>query len=131
MNAVLRAGTELADLLAAENAALQALALTEAATFAERKAAALSAFAAALQTETPERWSAAERAFAQTLNQRLAALAEQNKRLLERAIKVQNRILDMLAHVVPRALGGQAACYGARGHLASAPMPPVALSARA
>ncbi|MBX5454822.1 MAG: hypothetical protein K6U10_12925 [Acidobacteriia bacterium] len=131
MNAALRAGTELADLLAAENAALQALALSRAATFAERKAAALSTFSAALQTESPERWSAAERASAYALNQRLAALVEENKRLLEHAIKVQNRILEMLARIVPRALGNQAACYGARGRMAAAPMQPVALSARA
>ncbi len=66
------------------------------------------------------------------LARRLEAAAAENRRLLERGIAVQGRVLAVVARAVPRALGASPSPYGARG---TAPPPavraPLALSLRA
>ena len=63
--------------------------------------------------------------------ERLAALAAENKRLLERGLMVQGRLVGLIAAALPKALDC-APRYGARGaFLREATMRPVALSASA
>jgi hypothetical protein len=84
------AAIQLADTLAAENAALRALDLPGAAALLVQKQAALAAFAAARTCGRPAP------ALLPTAI-RLRELAEENRRLLERAITVQTRVLGVLA----------------------------------
>ncbi len=113
----------LSDILAAENAALAALDMKAATALLPAKHAATAALAAAQRLSLPAPPHAAAT--------RLRSLALENKRLLERAMTVQDRLLACIARAMPRALP-QGGGYGARGgpkspHL----LPPVALSARA
>jgi hypothetical protein len=105
------AAIQLADTLAAENAALRALDLPGAAALLVQKQAALAAFAAARTCGRPAP------ALLPTAI-RLRELAEENRRLLERAITVQTRVLGVLAgaarsvNVAPRY--GRSGAYAAR-----------------
>ena len=61
---------------------------------------------------------------------RLGELAGENKRLLERAVIVQGRVIGTVVRAIPKAVGG-APRYGAGGALSeTARMRPMALSAR-
>jgi hypothetical protein len=129
-------GEALAETLEHENVALAAMDLNGAAALYPRKDAAAAAFTAA-QEQFGERMSAAldqeQRRLARALADRLRALAEENRRLLERAIHVQGHVLGTIARAVaqvgPRV---QPPRYGARGTLAETRrQPPVVLSARA
>ncbi|MBL6454078.1 hypothetical protein JMJ55_02010 [Belnapia sp. T6] len=124
MDALLTAGQRLAEALGAENEALAALDLPRAAGLATAKMQAADAFAAAfatarkfgLRAEGPERRQAAE------LTERLQRLGAENRRLLERAIAVQSRVIETIAGAaLPRAGTG---AYGAAGRPAGARQAP-------
>ncbi len=124
---LVQAAITLADILQAENAALTALDLPRAASLFAAKTAAVAGFEAARARAAnhPITGSAAR----DTAN-RLRDAVEQNRRLLERAITVQGRVLATIA----RAARNQATPpqYGARGRPAyRAPIAAVAFSARA
>lgn len=117
---LIEAATALADALDRENAALVALDLAGAAALLEAKQAAADAFAAAqtaMSTPAPPR----------DLAERLRDLADANRRLLERAIRVQGRVLAMVAQALPKP---PAPRYGATGMLAGGAVAPVVMSAR-
>ncbi len=111
----------LADAVAAENAALQALDLPAAAALLARKQTAAASFAAARPAAAP---TPALRAAAI----RLRALADENRRLLERAIAVQTRVLGVLAGAARAS--NPAPRYGRSGSYAARPATGWALSAR-
>lgn len=114
--------TRLAEALQRENTALAALDLAAAGRLLSDKTAALDAFAAACRSGAAPAREAAEQLRAVTLD---------NKRLLERAILVQGRVLGMIARAAPRAVAGAPTLYERNG--AAAPgrrLPAVALSAR-
>ena len=110
------AGATLSATLEAENAALAALDLPRAAALVADKQRAIADLAAA---EAPAANPAAER-----MARRLRALALENKRLLERAIAAQGRVIGIVAQAAAATPDG----YG--GQRRQRP-PPVALSARA
>jgi hypothetical protein len=116
---LIAAGTLLSDALEAENTALIALDLPRAAGMLADKQRALAGLAAA-PTE-PGSHEAAER-----MARRLRALAVENKRLLERAIAVQGRVIGVIA----RASTAAAAPVGYGAARTRRP-PPFALSAKA
>jgi ribonuclease D len=118
------AARELAEILEAENAALAAVDYAGAARLTQAKHSAADAFArASAARESPEA-DAAVRALA------LPQLAETNRRLLERALVVQRRVIQTFARAVPRTPA--APRYGANGTLTQATRTaPVALVARA
>lgn len=86
------AGTVLADTLEAENSALTALDLPRAGAMLARKQRALADLAAAAARAEQPSHHAADR-----MARRLQALAVENKRLLERAISAQGRVLEVIA----------------------------------
>ncbi len=88
---LITAATQLADTLEAENAALGALDLPRAAGMLADKQRAVAELASAQTTPVPN--EAAER-----VARRLKALAMENKRLLERAIAAQERVIGVVAH---------------------------------
>lgn len=122
---LIEAAVALADTLTRENAALLAQDLAGAAAMLERKQAAAAAFAAA-QAE------ASEPAPPDVDRQRLAAqlrdLATENRRLLEQAIRVQGRVIGIVARAAtPRPAMAR---YGATGAVARGAVAPVIVSAR-
>lgn len=129
---LIAAAAALAETLARENAALTALDLAKAGGFLAEKSAAATALAQAVQrTRQSGGLSAAQRPQAERLGARLRELGEENRRLLERAIHVQGRVLASIAKALPRAQG-TAARYGASGHLTGARrVQAIAFSARA
>lgn len=105
------AAARLIGVLAAENAALLALDVPAAAALLEEKLAAARGLAQA---------SAVRPATRQTpelagLALRLRDLAEENRRLLEHAILVQGRVLDMVARAARQGVAQSSGRYGARG----------------
>jgi hypothetical protein len=108
---LIRAAGCLADALAAENAALGALDLPRAAGMLDTKQRAAEAFIAARALAHEGAPAGFDAAAARGVAERLAALAEQNRRLLERAIAVQGHVIATIARAArPAALG-----YGAGG----------------
>ena len=86
------AGTAMVETLEAENSALIALDLPRAgAMFARKQRALADLAAAAARGNTPSN-GAADR-----MTRRLQALALENKRLLERAIAAQGRVIEVVA----------------------------------
>lgn len=132
MDAVITAGTRLAEALKAENEALAALDLTRAATLASAKMQASDAFAAATAAATKigARAVGEERATTAELAGRLQSLGAENRRLLEHAIALQSRVIETIAGAaLPRAA---APGYGALGRMRSLRQAPaLAVSARA
>lgn len=109
------AAVALADTLAAENAALGGLDLARAAALLPAKQRAADAFMsahAAAALLAPQ-----SRAGGGDLARRLAALAEENRRLLERAIAVQGRVVTTVVRALPRPADG--GFYRADGGLAA------------
>lgn len=108
------AARRLADLLEAENAALLALDVPGATALLaakERAAAGLThalAHARPLPDDDPARAAAA----------RLDGLAGENRRLLERALQVQEQVIATLARAAQRAGAQEAPRYGRQGALA-------------
>ena len=134
MDTLIAAGTRLADALLAENEALARLDLPGAAGLTGAKLKATDAFAAAFAAATktgarPE--GAVQRDGAREMAARLEALGAENKRLLQRAISVQSRVIETIAAAaLPRAAQP---IYGAAGRRAGAPRqaPAMALAVRA
>lgn len=112
----------LADTLAAENAALAALDLPAAAALLEEKRRATQSLLSAPPVD------AAHRRAAQQAIERLRGLSEQNRTLLERAIAVQGRVIEIVAGAAVQACA--APRYGAYGPVAGAPPPALALRTR-
>jgi hypothetical protein len=101
-------------LLIEENAALEAMDFARAGALLAPKHAAADALAAA--------WRAADPAIGVTDKmQQLGILAEENRQLLKRAMRVQRRVLDLVARAA-RPPGG-AGRYGAKGQLAPDAVP--------
>ncbi len=120
----------LADTLAEENRALAGLDFGRAVMLLETKQRATDAFAAAHHAATPDAMRT-RRSLVEPLVRRLRDLADENKRLLERAVTVQGRVIGAIAGAIPKTIGG-APRYGSRGALADVSrMRPIALSARA
>ena len=124
MTELMNATVDLASALAAENAALRAMDLPAAAALLTRKQDAAAAFDAA-RKQAPAAGSAALREAAS----RLVAQAAENRRLLERAIHVQTRVLGVIAGAARAA--NPAPRYGRSGAYANRPATGWALSARA
>jgi len=108
---LLAAAARLAQVLTAENAALIGLDIPAAAALLDEKLAAareLSVAAAARPAaqRTPE---------AAGLALQLRDLAQQNRTLLEHAIVVQGRVLDMVAQAARQGAAQAAGRYGAGG----------------
>lgn len=134
MDSLILAGQRLAEALRAENDALAALDLPRAATLATGKIAASDAFAAAYAAQA--RHGAAPggpvRKAAEILTGRLEELGRENRRLLERAVALQSRVIETIAGAaLPRAAAQGYAPAGYRAALAAQRAPALALSARA
>ncbi len=123
MQELLAAMLRLAEALATENAALQAMNLPRAAALLAEKEAALAAFNAA------SRSGPATPALRQAATQ-LKAAADENRRLLERAMTVQTRVLTIVAQAA-RSSKPAPSRYGRTGAYAPPPTAGWALSARA
>jgi hypothetical protein len=105
---------KLAAVLAAENAALTAMDFAAAGALLAPKHAAADALASALRA------SSAQEASPDALME-LGELAEENRRLLNRAMRVQRRVLDLVARA---ARAGQVGSrYGAGGKPAGSGSP--------
>jgi hypothetical protein len=99
MDSLILAGHRLAEALRAENEALAKLDMPRAATLASSKIAASDAFAAAYAAQAkhgaapdgPVRQAAA------ILATRLEELGRENRRLLERAVSLQSRVIETIA----------------------------------
>ena len=134
MDTLLAAGDRLASALLAENEALARLDLPGAAGLSGAKMQATDAFAAAFAAASkvgarPE--GAAQRDGARDMAARLETLGAENKRLLQRAIAVQSRVIETIAAAaLPRAANP---VYGAAGRRPAAPRqaPAMALALQA
>ena len=116
MEALLTAGLRLAETLRAENEALIALDLPRAAGLATAKMQASDAFAAAYAAaaKTGAQAAGPVRQTAEDLATRLQHLGTENRRLLERAITIQSRVIETIAGAArPRNTGPG---YGAAGY---------------
>lgn len=123
---VAEAAEALIAVLARENAALLALDVTSAGALLAEKTRSADRLAAALRAVP----AAPDRAM-RGLGLRLRDLTEQNRRLLERAIAAQGRVLDIIARALPQA-AALPARYGASGSLTQPPrLGAMTLSARA
>lgn len=107
----LQAADNLATVLSAENAALAAGDLAGASAMLAAKTQAVAAFEAVRDEPAPAGPAARE------IARRITILGAENRRLLERAIQVQGRVLEMILRAAPtapdpmgyRALGGNRA----------------------
>jgi hypothetical protein len=131
---MIEAAVALAATLAQENAALAAMDLAGAAGLLAEKEGATMAFTAAQRRaggDPAGPLTGAQRDVAEQLGRQLSDLAAENRRLLERAILVQRRVVGTMVAAVPKAMGG-AARYGATGAMAATRRPPpVVMSSRA
>ncbi|WP_431284173.1 hypothetical protein ACQW02_05010 [Humitalea sp. 24SJ18S-53] len=132
MQSLLSCGIRLAEALRAENEALAAMDLAQAATMTDAKMAATDAFAAAWNSARhagPQAASTPAQAAAAALADRLAHLSAENRRLLEHAIALQARVIETIAGAaMPR---GAPPTYGQSGARATMrATSPVALSSR-
>jgi hypothetical protein len=130
MQSVMIAAQRLAEALRAENEALARLDLQEAATLAAPKRQAADAFAAAYDAarRTGSKAEGAERAAAEEVAGRLRDLSAENRRLLERAIDLQSRVIETIAGAARPAATGT---YGERGAAREGRGVAVSLAARA
>ena len=124
MTDLLAATVRLAATLHAENAALQAMNLTAAASLLPEKQRASTAFETARAATPPAQSAALRDAVAKLMDQ-----AAENRRLLERAIAVQTRVIGIVVGAVrpPH----PASRYGRSGNYTARPATGWALSARA
>ena len=111
----------LAGLLREENAALEAMDFGRAGAVLAAKHAAADALAAAWRAVTPAEMPQAELI-------ELGKLAEENRLLLNRALRVQRRVLDLVARAARAA--EPATRYGASGRARPANQAPRALTTR-
>lgn len=121
------AAARLAEVLAAENAALAALDLPRAGAMLAEKTRAADAYIAAEQASRGNISTLGATALA-----RLRTQVAENQRLLQQAVTVQGRVIGIIARAVSRALRDPAATrYGAQGRTAPTRLSAVAISARA
>lgn len=115
---LIRAAVRLADLLRAENDALAVLDLAGAAALLDGKQEAASAFATLVGAQPPEHGTppTETRAIAGELRE----LSQENRRLLERAIKVQNRVIGTVTRAASAVATGNAPRYGRSGAMTAA-----------
>jgi hypothetical protein len=118
------AAQHLASVLERENAALRAMDLRRAAALLPAKSAAVAhvVAAAAEASETPAQDVISD-------VRKLAGLALENRRLLERAITAQHRVIGILVRAVAATSAAEPA-YGAMGHRIRR-TDPLAISTRA
>lgn len=130
IEAVIAAAERLAEALHAENAALARLDLAAAGELGEAKRQAADAFAAAFAAaeRSGSRAAGGSRAAAEALTQRLSALTTENRRLLERAIALQSRVIETIAGAARPAGPGT---YGAGGRAREGGGAPLSVLARA
>jgi hypothetical protein len=128
---LLHTAKHLTAILARENALLRAMDLAQATAMLEQKGQATTAFTAANAAAAASGLTAAQRRRAvEEVGQRLHQLAGDNRQLLERAIRVQRRIIGLIAEAAPP--DPTAARYDAGGGLTGArKRAAVALSTRA
>lgn len=132
IQALLHAGQRLAEALREENEALARLDLSRASSLATSKVQASDAFAAAYgaATKTGSTAQGELRSAAEQLAERLRHLSEENRRLLERAISLQSRVIETIAGAALPAT--RPATYGGMGQRAMPRQTPsLALAARA
>lgn len=111
--------------LQAENLALEQLDIAAATSLVAQKCSAADALMAALARST-----GAPPAVTKANLERLRSLSATNKRLLERAMAAQQRLLSIIAGAVPRAMK-DAGPYGRTGQrVATTRMPAIAVSRR-
>ncbi|MGH7188429.1 MAG: hypothetical protein ACREF0_04495 [Acetobacteraceae bacterium] len=123
------AAMALADTLARENEALTRLDLARAAAMLGAKRRAAADFEQA-RTKSAGAHAPSQPRLMQSVEHELAALAEENRVLLARAIGVQKRVIGTVAAALPRAPAGGG--YRADGALAKGgKMPAFALLERA
>lgn len=130
---VIKAGLRLAEALRAENEALAKLDLPAAAALATPKMQATDAFAAACTAaqRTGTKVAGPERGTATEMATRLASLSAENRRLLERAVAIQSRVIETIAGAARPAQNGPAG-YGAAGRYRAPPTTrPMAIATRA
>ena len=121
------ASAALAALLEHENRLLEALDLAAAAALLPAKQGAATAF---LQAQAHAKSSGGIAPAITGLGARLRTLAAENRRLLERGLAAQGRVIAVIARAV-RAHPATAPRYGASGALAGPRTPaPLAISAR-
>ena len=123
-NALPNASRRLADVLELENAALREMDLRRAATLVTEKAAAVADLIAAGETSAGP--VAADATPAARL---LDGLARENRRLLERAMTAQQRVIGIIARAAAEAGNGEPV-YDGSGHTAHA-RGPMTLSTQA
>lgn len=107
----LAAAGRLADVLAAENAALSALDLPGATALLPAKEQAAAELMRVLAGSPPH----PEDGPARDAAARLDALARENRRLLERALQVQEQVIAALARAARQAGAREAPRYGRQG----------------
>jgi hypothetical protein len=124
------AGQRLVEALRAENEALAKLDLATAGDLAITKRQAADAFAAAFDAanRTGSRADGPDRARAEEIALRLGDLTAENRRLLERAIELQSRVIETIAGAAKPTGPGT---YGARGRLRDGGSAPVSVLSRA
>lgn len=136
IQALVAAAVALADILVQENQALAAMDLPAAMALLGPKQAQGAAFAtaharaAAALAGSPTLRSEIG-PVAEAVGLRLRELGNENKRLLERALRVQGRVIGSIARALPRAMAAAPRYDAAGGIAASARPEAVALSARA
>lgn len=130
INHLMASAQRLAEALHAENEALALLDMPRAATLAAQKQEASERFAAAYAAaqRSTLRLEGRLREHTEQLAGRLRDLGAENRRLLERAIDLQSRVIETIAGA---ARPGRAATYGARGHQRDARAVPLSFSSRA
>ena len=108
---LLSAAAQLVEVLTAENAALRALDAPAAAALLEKKLAAARGLAEA----AAQRPAAPQTPESAGLALQLRDLGDENRRLLERALQVQGRVLDLVARAARQGAAQSGGRYGASG----------------
>ncbi len=120
ISSLIAAAVRLADVLHTENAALAALNIPAAVRLLPEKLAAADAFVTAQASAGAKgRQAARHRIELESIARRLQDLAAENRRLLERAMLVQTRVIATVAKAArataERAAPGYSASHGLRG----------------
>ena len=126
----MNAGQRLAEALRAENAALARLDLGAAAELSRGKRVAADAFAAAFDATHRSgcRAEGEERRQTEEITLRLKDLTTENRRLLERAIDLQSRVIETIAGALRPPGPGT---YGQHGRARAGEATPVSIASRA
>ncbi|WP_368415197.1 hypothetical protein [Falsiroseomonas sp.] len=130
IEALMNAGQRLAEALRAENAALARLDLGAAAELSRGKRLAADAFAAAFDAthRSGSRAEGEERDRTEEIARALKDLTAENRRLLERAIALQSRVIETIAGALRPPGPGT---YGHRGLAREGEATPVSIASRA